>query len=340
MVSGEKLLQFQIKSIIIVIMKKIQIITLLAFTVLIYACGGEGATDTGSTTETALSGTIKVDGSSTVYPITEAIAEEFRTEAPKVKVTIGVSGTGGGFKKFSRGETSISDASRSIKDSEAAACKENGISYVELSVAYDGLAVVVNPGNTWATSLTTTELKKIWEPDAQGKITNWNQIREGFPDAKLSLLGPGTASGTFDYFTEAIVGKSGSSRGDYMPSEDDHVLVQGVAGDKNAMGFFGLAYFEENKDKLKLVGVDSGNGPIIPTMQTVKDGSYSPLARPIYIYVSSKAVSDPSLVKFVEFYLDNAAVLVPDVGYIPLPTAEYDAQKAKFKAFLTANGVK
>jgi phosphate transport system substrate-binding protein len=314
-------------------MKKIQFLILLALTALIYACGGEG----GANDEVALSGTVKIDGSSTVYPITEAIAEEFRAEAPKVKVTIGVSGTGGGFKKFARGETSISDASRSIKDSEAAACKENGINYIELSVAYDGLAVVVNPENDWATSLTTEELKKIWEPDAQEKITNWNQVRDGFPDAKLSLLGPGTASGTFDYFTEAIVGKSGSSRGDYMPSEDDHVLVQGVAGDKNAMGFFGLAYFEENKDKLKLVGVDGGNGPIIPTMQTVKDGSYSPLARPIFIYVSSKAVSDPSVVKFVEFYLDNAASLVPDVGYIPLPTEEYEAQKAKFKAFLAAN---
>ncbi len=321
-------------------MKKIQIITLFALSLLIYACGGEGATDNGSNAGDAMSGTIKIDGSSTVYPITEAIAEEFRNEAPKVKVTIGVSGTGGGFKKFSRGETSISDASRSIKEKEAAACKENGIDFVELSVAYDGLAVVINPDNDWATSLTTAELKKIWEPDAQEKITNWNQIRDGFPDAKLSLLGPGTASGTFDYFTEAIVGKSGSSRGDYMPSEDDHVLVQGVAGDKNALGFFGLAYFEENKDKLKLVGVDGGNGPIIPSMQTVKDGTYSPLARPIFIYVSSKAVSDPAVVKFVEFYLDNATALVPDVGYIPLPAAEYEAQKAKFKAFLTANAAK
>ncbi len=322
-------------------MKKIQIIALLALSVLIYACGGEGAsTDGGSTSEAAMSGTIKIDGSSTVYPITEAIAEEFRTVAPKVKVTIGVSGTGGGFKKFSRGETSISDASRSIKDKEAAACKENGINYIELSVAYDGLAVVVNPENDWVTSLTTEELKKIWQPDAQGKIINWNQVRDGFPDAKLTLLGPGTASGTFDYFTEAIVGKSGSSRGDYMPSEDDHVLVQGVAGDKNALGFFGLAYFEENKDKLKLVGVDNGKGSITPSMQTVKDGTYSPLARPIFIYVSSKAVNDPAVVEFVNFYLDNATDLVPDVGYIPLPATEYEAQKAKFKAFLAANGGK
>jgi phosphate transport system substrate-binding protein len=321
-------------------MKNNQIFVILVLTVILNACGGSGssADSAASDTNAALSGTISIDGSSTVYPITEAIAEEFRTSAPDVKVTIGVSGTGGGFKKFGRGETAISNASRSIKEAEAADCKTNGIDYVELSIAYDGLAVVVNPANDWATSLTTAELKTIWSPEAQGKITNWKQVRNGFPDAKLSLLGPGTASGTFDYFTEAIVGKSGSSRGDYMPSEDDHVLVQGVAGDKNALGFFGFAYYLENKDKLKLVAIDSGKGAVLPSIETVKNGTYSPLARPIFIYVSSKAVKDPTVVKFVQFYLDNAASVVGDVGYIPLAAEEYEKQKAKFQSFLTANG--
>jgi phosphate transport system substrate-binding protein len=281
-----------------------------------------------------MSGTINIDGSSTVYPITEAIAEEFRVEAPKVRVTIGVSGTGGGFKKFARGETQISDASRPIKSSEATACAENGIEYIELSVAYDGLAVVANPENDWVDRLTTQELKTIWEPEAQEVVVNWKQVRDGFPDRELTLLGPGTASGTFDYFTEAIVGKSGSSRGDYMPSEDDHVLVQGVAGDVKALGFFGLAYYLENKDKLKLVPVDAGNGPVIPTMETVKNGTYAPLSRPIFIYVSNVAKDRPEVIRFVEFYLKNAASLVADVGYIPLPDAEYEAQLAKFTGFL------
>ena len=287
---------------------------------------------------TGLTGTVNIDGSSTVYPITEAIAEEFRNEEAKVRVTIGVSGTGGGFKKFARGETVISDASRPIKSSEAEACKENNIQYVELTVAYDGLAVVANPENDWASSLTTAELKKIWEPEAQETIVKWSQVREGFPDADLSLLGPGTASGTFDYFTDAIVGESGASRGDYMPSEDDHVLVQGVAGDKYALGFFGLAYYQENADKLRLVGVDAGNGPVVPSMETVKNGTYSPLSRPIFIYVSSEAADRPEVISFVEFYLKNAASLVSDVGYIPLPDSEYQTQLTKFQNFLKSVG--
>jgi phosphate transport system substrate-binding protein len=250
-----------------------------------------------------------------------------------VRLTIGISGTGGGFKKFGRGETVISDASRPIKEKEATACAENGIEYVALTVAYDGLAVVVNPENDWAKSLTTVELKKIWEPAAQENITNWNQIRPEFPDHKMTLLGPGTASGTFDYFTKAIVGTEGASRGDYMPSEDDHVLVQGVAGDKYALGFFGLAYYLENKDKLALVGVDDGDGIVLPSMETVKTGTYKPLSRPIFIYVNSEGAKRPEVVKFVEFYLNNAADLVPDVGYIPLPDAEYANQLEKFKQF-------
>ncbi len=297
------------------------------------ACGGDASTQAGKQ-EKALSGTIAIDGSSTVYPITEAIAESFRAVAPDVRVTIGVSGTGGGFKKFSRGETLISNASRPIKDSEAKACQENGIEYVELEVAYDGLAVVVNPANDWCEYLTVAELKKIWEPEAQNVVKNWNQVRDGFPDAPLNLFGPGTASGTFDYFTEVIVGQSGKSRGDYMPSEDDHVLVQGVAGDKNALGFFGLAYFEENADKLKLVGVDAGEGPVKPSLETVMNGTYKPLSRPLYIYVSSEGVRHPELVKFVEFYLDHASEIAEDVGYFPAPQEEYEAQKKKFGEFV------
>ena len=313
-------------------MKIINYLFYLALSVTIVACGGDkNAVKTG---EVQLSGDIKIDGSSTVYPITEAIAEEFRSEAPKVKVTIGISGTGGGFKKFGRGEIDISDASRPIKEKEAAVCAENNISYLQLSVAYDGLAVVANPENDWAESLTVEELKKIWEPEAQDKIMKWSDVRAGFPDQRLSLMGPGTASGTFDYFTEAVVGKSGSSRGDFMPSEDDHVLVQGVAGDKGGLGFFGLAYYLENADKLKLIAVDNGTAVVKPSMQTVKEGSYSPLSRPIFIYVSSTAVQKPEVVKFVDYYLDNAAVLVPDVGYIPLPDEEYANLKIKFAEFV------
>lgn len=307
----------------------------IVFAFTLVSCGGNsGEKATNDEGAVTLSGDIKIDGSSTVYPITEAIAEEFRNEASKVKVSIGVSGTGGGFKKFGRGETDISNASRPIKDKEAKACEEAGTDYVELTVAFDGLAVVINPENDWAKELNVEELNKIWDPESQGKVLNWNQIKDGFPDQKLTLFGPGTASGTFDYFTKAVNGEEGACRGDYMPSEDDHVLVQGVAGDKGGLGFFGLAYYEENKDKLRLVAVDGGNGPIMPTMQTVKDGTYSPLSRPIFIYVSSKSVVRPEVVAFVRYYLENAADIVPDVGYIPLPDADYDAQLQKLDAFV------
>ncbi len=317
-------------------MNKHILISILAINFAIFI--GCNSSDQNTTSNTESSGTINIDGSSTVYPITEAIAEEFRSVESKVRVTIGISGTGGGFKKFARGETVISDASRPIKPSEAEACKENNIQYIELTVAYDGLAVVVNPANDWAQSLTKEELKKIWEPEAQETITKWNQVNAQFPDEEFSLLGPGTASGTFDYFTEAIVGESGSSRGDYMPSEDDHVLVQGVAGDKYALGFFGLAYFQENADKLRLVAVDGGNGPVLPSIETVKNGTYAPLSRPIFIYVNNEGAKRPEVVKFVEFYLQEAAGLVTDVGYIPLPDSEYQAQLEKFKQFVnTAN---
>lgn len=276
-------------------------------------------------------GIIAVDGSSTVYPVTEAVAEEFQKVNTGVKVTVGISGTGGGFKRFCRGETDISNASRPIKPSEVDICFENGIKYVELPVAYDGLAVIVNPKNTWVTSLTVEELKKMWEPEAQGKITNWNQIRSDFPDAPLVLVGAGTDSGTYDYFTEAIVGKSGSSRGDYIASEDDNVLVQAIANDVNAMGFFGLAYYEENQDKLKLVAVDGGKGPVLPSKETVNNGTYQPLSRPIFIYVSLTAAERPEVAQFIEFYLQHGAELSEEVGYIRLPETAYTVGAKRFQ---------
>ncbi len=298
------------------------------------SCGSKTVDEGGTSGQ--LTGEVKIDGSSTVYPITEAIAEEFRVDQPKVKVTVGISGTGGGFNKFSRGETDINDASRPIKSEEAVACSENNVKFVELTVAYDGLAVLVNKENTWVDHFTVDELKKIWQPSAQGTITKWSQIRAGWPDEQFNLYGPGVASGTYDYFTEAIVGKSGSSRGDYTASEDDNVLVQGISGDKNSIGFFGLAYYEENIDKLRLVGVDGGNGPIEPTSQTVKDGTYAPLSRPVFIYVSDVAAKRSEVVEFVNFYLNNAPTLVPDVGYIPLPQAEYQKGIDTFKNFISA----
>lgn len=309
--------------------KKLVLLAISA-SLILTSCGSKNSEENGSG---KLTGEIKVDGSSTVYPITEAVAEEFRAEQPDVKVTVGLSGTGGGFKKFCRGEIDINDASRPVKEGEATACAEANISYVELKVAFDGLAIVVNKENTWVNDITVAELKKMWEPDAQGNVTKWNQIREGWPAEEFHLYGAGTASGTFDYFTEAVVGESGSSRGDYTASEDDNVLVQGISGDKNGIGFFGLAYFEENKDKLKLVGVDNGNGAVLPSFETVKDGTYAPLARPVFIYVTNAAAKRAETTAFVNFYLTQAGKLVPDVGYIPLTAEEYQAEVARFKSF-------
>lgn len=271
--------------------------------------------------------TIKIDGSSTVFPVTEAVAEEFqKSQRGRVRVTVGVSGTGGGFKKFCRGETDISNASRPILQKEIDECRKAGIRYIELPVAYDALTVVVNPANTWAKNLTIAELKKMWEPAAQGKVNNWNQIRPGFPNAPLKLFGAGTNSGTFDYFTEAVVGKSKSSRGDFTASEDDNVLVQGVARDRNAIGFFGFAYYAENTNKLKSVAV---NG-VAPSETTVKNGTYNPLSRPIFIYVSDKAANKPEVRQFVQFYLQNAPKLVKEVKYVPLPNSAYTTAQSNF----------
>ncbi|SHI35968.1 phosphate ABC transporter substrate-binding protein, PhoT family (TC 3.A.1.7.1) [Arenibacter nanhaiticus] len=313
-------------------MKKVVCILSLALT--LGACGSKNEKKGDAQ---ALNGTIKIDGSSTVFPVSEAVAEEFRNVQPDVKVTIGVSGTGGGFQKFSRGETNISNASRPIKDKEIAICKENNINYLELEVAYDGLAVLVNPENTWVDSFTIEELKKIWEPAAQGTIMKWNQIRPEWPDEEIHLYGPGVASGTYDYFTEAVVGKSGSSRGDFTASEDDHVLVQGISGDKYSLGFFGLAYYSENKDKLSLIGVHNGTEVVKPSIETVKNGTYSPLSRPLFVYVNSTSVKSPEVVEFVNFYLETAGELATDVGYIPLPEEKYTQQKESFKSFVADN---
>ncbi|MGH7828531.1 MAG: PstS family phosphate ABC transporter substrate-binding protein [Candidatus Binatia bacterium] len=276
---------------------------------------------------------VQIDGSSTVFPVTEAVAEEFqKAKKGKIKVTVGISGTGGGFKKFCRGETDISDASRPISAKEIAACKEAGIQYVELPVAFDALTVVINPKNDWASTMTVADLKKIWEPSAQGKITNWNQVRPNWPNAPLKLFGPGADSGTFEYFTEAIVGKAKSSRGDFTASEDDNVLVQGVSTDRNALGYFGFAYYAENQNKLKAVAIDDGKGkPVMPSSKTVEDGSYQPLGRPIFIYVSRKSMSKPEVKEFVEFYLKNAASLVTEVKYVPLPAKAYKMALARFQ---------
>jgi phosphate transport system substrate-binding protein len=279
---------------------------------------------------------IKIDGSSTVYPITEAVAEEFqKAKKGTVKVTVGISGTGGGFKKFSRGETDISDASRPIVKKEMDTCKEAGIEYIELPVAYDGIAVMVNPKNTWVTSMTPADLKKIWEPAAERIISRWNQVNPKWPDSPLKLYGPGVDSGTFDYFTEAIVGKARSSRGDFTASEDDNVLVQGIATDKGALGFFGYSYYAENKDKLKIVPIDTRKGPVTPSEKTIMDGSYHPLSRPIFIYVNKKAAERTEIREFVEFYLKNAPTLVKQVKYVPLPDRAYKLAEERFAKRVT-----
>jgi len=281
----------------------------------------------------AIAQIVQIDGSSTVFPVTEAVAEEFqKVKKGKIKVTVGISGTGGGFKKFCRGETDISDASRPILKQEMEACKGAGVEYIELPVAFDALTVIVNPKNNWSPSMTVAELKKIWEPSAQGKITNWNQVRDKWPNAPLKLFGAGADSGTFDYFTEAITGKAKSSRGDFTASEDDNVLVQGVANDVNALGFFGFAYYAENKGKLQAVAVDNGKGAVGPSEKTVLDGSYQPLSRPIYIYVSKKALEKAEVREFAEFYLKNAPKLVKEVKYVPLPEKVYTLGAGRVKS--------
>jgi phosphate transport system substrate-binding protein len=278
---------------------------------------------------------VKIDGSSTVYPITEAVAEEFqKSKKNAVKVTVGISGTGGGFKKFCRGEIDISDASRPILKKEMADCKAAGIDYYELPVAFDALTVVINPKNTFIKALTVEELKKMWEPGAQGKVTRWKQINPAWPDAPLKLFGAGSDSGTFDYFTEAIVGKAKSSRGDYTASEDDNVLVQGVSRDVNAIGYFGFAYYAENQDKLKAVPITekSGKPAVAPSMESVVNGSYQPLSRPIFIYLNVKSLSRPEVREFAQYYLTNGAKLAREVKYVPLPAKSYQLGLERLKS--------
>jgi len=278
---------------------------------------------------------VKIDGSSTVFPITEAVAEDFqKAKKQQVKVTVGISGTGGGFKKFCRGETDVSNASRPITAKEMQACAEEGIKYVELPVAFDALTVVINPKNTWIKELKVEELKKMWEPAAQGKVTTWKQVNPAWPDAPLKLFGAGSDSGTFDYFTDAINGKEKASRGDYTASEDDNVLVQGVSRDVNAIGYFGLAYYSENKDKLKAVPIvnKGGSRSVPPSLETVMDGTYQPLARPIFIYVSDKSMNKPEVREFIEYYLKNAGELVKEVGYVPLSAQHYSQALKNFSS--------
>lgn len=267
---------------------------------------------------------IKIDGSSTVFPVTEAVAEEFQKETRgTVRVTVGISGTGGGFKKFCRGETDVQDASRPILVSEMEVCRAGGIQYYELPVAFDALTVAVSPQATWIDTITVAELKQMWEPSAQGQVMKWNQIRSTWPDIPMKLFGAGSDSGTFDYFTEAVVGKAKASRGDYTASEDDNTLVQGISNDKHALGYIPYAYFEPNKKRLKAVAIDGGHGPVLPSRDTVENSAYQPLSRPLFIYVNAKSAGKPEVKRFVEFYLAQAPMLVPQVKYVPLPQGAY-----------------
>lgn len=305
-------------------MKKISevfrsIFLFLPIVVILAAFGCSGKKDSDSKD---LSGTVRIDGSSTVFPITEAVAEEFRKVNPRVRVTVGISGTGGGFKKFCIGETDINDASRPIKDKEKRKAEKHSIEYIDIPVAYDGLSVLVNKNNNFVDYLSVKELNKIWKPGSQ--VKKWSDVRQGWPDRPITLYGPGVDSGTFDYFTEAINGKSQACRADFTASEDDNVLVQGIAGDENALGFFGYAYYIENTDKLKAVPIKEGDkNPVGPTATTINDGSYSPLSRPIFVYVAKAALKHAEVKEFVKFYLDNAPTLVKEVGYVPLPAKLY-----------------
>jgi len=310
-------------------MKILRIAIILIFTgVLLAGCVDQPssvqptAQPTAAPTATPLSGTVKVDGSSTVFPISEAVGEEFQKLYPNVRVTVGISGTGGGFKKFCAGEIDINDASRAIKDPEKELCAKNGITYEEFKVAFDGLSVMVNPQNTWVDYLTVAELKKIWEPNST--VKTWKDVRPNFPNEKIILVGADTDSGTFDYFTEVIVGKEKSSRSDYTASADDNMLVQAIAGEKYALGYFGYAYYVENLGKLKLVAIDSGKGQVLPSEQTINDGTYKPLSRPLLIYVNKESMKRPEIKEFVKYYLTSGKELVSQAGYVKMPDPVYE----------------
>ncbi|MCS7198856.1 MAG: PstS family phosphate ABC transporter substrate-binding protein [Caldimicrobium sp.] len=288
----------------------------------------------GSAVQGVSSPLIKIDGSSTVFPITEGVAEEFqKAKKGAVKVTVGISGTGGGFKKFCRGETDVQNASRPILKREMEECKKNGISYIELPVAYDGLSVVVNLKNTWATCMTVEQLREVWKPESQGKTINWSDLDPKWPKEPIKLCGPGSDSGTFDYFTEAIMGKAKAQRGDYTASEDDNVLVQFAQRERGALCYFGLAYVEENKDKVKAVAIKNPKTGkcVSPTAETVRSGEYQPLSRPLFIYVNAKALDRPEVREFVDFYLKNAGKISRQVKYIPLPDKAYELARKRFE---------
>jgi phosphate transport system substrate-binding protein len=304
---------------------------LVAGALILSACGGDNndSGNGGAGASEELSGTVKVDGSSTVAPLTTAAAEFFREEQSGVQVTVGTSGTGGGFEKFCAGETDISDASRPIdSEEEVPLCEEKGIEYAEIPVANDALTVVVSTENDWATCLTTEQLKAIWEPGS--KVDSWKDVDPSFPDEKLELFGPGTDSGTFDYFTDVINGEEGASREDYQPSEDDNVIVQGVAGSKGGLGYFGYTYFEENSDQLKAVEVDSGGGCVAPSAETARDGSYAPLSRPLFIYPAKSSLDKPEVMAFVEFYLENDAEIAEAAQFIPLSEEQKGEAQSAF----------
>ncbi|MGY8881127.1 MAG: PstS family phosphate ABC transporter substrate-binding protein [Dehalococcoidia bacterium] len=297
---------------------KALIVTSLLIVGIIAACGGgEGGSG-------AESSEILIDGSSTVFPISQAVAEEFRVDRPEVQIPVGISGTGGGFKRFVEGEIDIADASRPIKDSESAQAAANGVEFTEFTIAYDGLSIVINKSNDFATCLTVAELKQIWEPGSS--VDNWNEVRSEFPDKPLRLYGPDTDSGTFDYFTAAINDKEDASRADYTASSDDNVLVQGVSGDQGAMGYFGFAYYTENSEILNVVSVDGGDGCVAPSVSTINDGSYSPLSREMFIYVNNASLERTEVRDFIEFYMNNAAELAEEVGYVGLSEADYQLQ--------------
>ena len=306
------------------------LLSVTCFSVFLIGCSGSN-TQSGKGSRTL----VKVDGSSTVFPITEAVAEEFQKVYSDVRVTVGVSGTGGGFKKFCVGETDINDASRSIKQIEISVAAENNIQFIELPVAFDGLSILVNPKNDFVDYLTVGELKRIWQPGST--VAKWSDVRTGWPDKPITLYGPGTDSGTFDYFTEAINGKSQVCRPDFTASEDDNVLVQGIAGDENSLGFFGYSYYAENKSKLKSVPIGAADKAVAPSETTINDGTYSPLSRPIFIYVSTAAADRREISNFVSFYLKNAPELVKEVGYVPLPDAVYQLGLKRFEDKVTGS---
>ena len=308
--------------------------TIMTGALVLAACGGGSGGDSGGGGN--LSGAVRIDGSSTVYPLTALAAEDFMAANPGVQVTVASSGTGGGFEKFCRGETDANDASRKIKDEEKAACEAAGVAYGELQVAVDALTVVVNKENTWATCLTVEELAKIWAPDST--VKNWSEVRAGFPDVPLALFGPGTDSGTFDYFTASVNGEEGASRTDYTPTEDDNVTVQGVSGSPGGLGYFGFTYFEENADKLNAVAVDSGAGCVAPSVETAQDGSYTPLSRPLFIYPSVAALKQPQVKAFFDYYVANDASIAEGALFIPLNETQKAALQSSYDALIAQAG--